>query len=376
MSKNWAHVKLIKILLVFFLIAFITLAIAFFYSTKPYRINNVQFQSSIGESLKIFIYNESTFSDPVSGCWYDSGDYVVFLHRNVQSFYYLSLAYNYAKTPTVKSDIKLVLDRQKNCIDIMLSKNYKQFGDQKSHGINIPPLFNSIFYSRNNYQFKQNEGKDVYLLYGLSLNNLGYAEKAKEWLQQSERRTDKTISENCCEEGVLTITPKNMISIEKIYENDLVQTKPNWGFSFSNISFLKSKKYNEIKSYLTDVSKLWKENSSIFNYIGGNYDIAGTIAFERLYARDTGDNSFKELSNSMMNYLQGENSYNINFLNYPNKYHPCDFFGNCKLEDTLINGVDETGKFETNRKDVWRLTEVQLIGQAQYVLAEILYNNL
>lgn len=258
----------------------------------------------------------------------------------------------------------------------MLAKNFKQFGDQESHGINMPPLFHSIFYPRNNYQLQPDEGKDIYLLYGFSLNNIGYHEEAKNWLLKAEKTTNKTASDNCCEEGVLAITNENIGAIENIYRNNLSMAKPDWGISFSNIVFLKSKKYDEIKNYLLDVSELWQKDSSVFNYIGGNYDIAGTVAFEKLYARETDDNSFQALSDSMMNYLQGENNYQVNFLNYKNKYHPCDFFGNCKLKDTLINGIDEVGRFETNRKDVWRLTEVQLVGQAQYVLAVILYNDL
>lgn len=348
----------------------------YFFTIRHYQKKDFGLKSDIADSLNIFLYNESVFNDPALNCWYDSGDYVVFLHRNIQTFYYLSLAYSEAKTPLVKEDIKYVLDRQKECIDKMLDEDYKQFGDQNSHGINLPPLFHSIFYPQHHYQLKGNEGKDVYLLYRLALQNLGHVGEADSWLVRLQDRKEMTISENCCEEGPLKLTLKDSAAIENIYNKNLKEAEADWGLSFANIAFLKSKKYGEVKSHLTDLVDIWKDGKdSDYHYIGGNYDIAGTIAFERLYARETGDNSFFDLSRSMMAYLEGKNQYDINFLNYQDKYHPCDFFGRCNLKNTLINGIDETHEFNIKRKDVWRLTEVQLIGQAQYVLAYILYND-
>lgn len=376
MKKKLFHQKTTLIIILIFILLLSITSGLFFWSVRFYKNKNFGLKSPISNNLRVFLYNESVFKDPVPACWYDSGDYLVFLNRNVQTFYYLSLAYTNAQNEDTKSDLKYVLDRQKKCIDAMLEQNYKQFGDQKNHGLNLPPLFNKLFYTRNNYKFKNGEGKDIYILYGLALKNIGLKKESEDWLTKSKQKQSATATENCCEEGPLTMTNNDLSALEKMSNQNFDNAQPDWDLSLENIAFLEKGNINDIKSYLQNISNIWEEsNAENFQYLGGNYDIAGTIAFERLYAKKTNDDSFENMSKDMTDYLNGKNKYQIDFTNYPNIYHPCSFFGNCKLRETLINGVDESKEFNKNRKDIWRLTEVQLPGQAKYVLATILYSN-
>ncbi len=377
MLKNLVLAKSIKLTLFTLLGVLLLSGVLFFYSTSPYTTRKFEFQSNIGNSLKVFLYNESAFNDPIPGCWYDSGDYIVFLHRNAETFYYLSLAYEQASSPQVKADIKYVLDRQSTCIDGMLKRNYKQFGDQGSHGINLPPTFSSAFYPRNNYHMRPGEGKDVYLLYSLSFTNLGDTKNAANWLKKAEEADTKTISENCCEGGPLFLTPMDytgltgLSGIEDVNARDL---NTIWGVHFPALLSIKNGEKGMLSDMLSSVEERWTQHDSPFLYLGGNYDIAGTIALERMYAKKFNDHSFDDLASSLIHYLKGENQYHTDFTNYPSPYHPCAFFASCSLPDTLINGADSDG-FDPKRNDIWRNTEIQLFGQAEYVLALVLYNN-
>lgn len=377
MSKNLVLVRSIKLILLILLGVPLLSVVLFFYSTQPYKANNFKLQSNVGDALEVFLYNESVFNDPVPKCWYDSGDYIVFLHRNAETFYYLSLAYNQASSPHIKNDIKYVLDRQQICIDRMLEKRYKQFGDQKSHGINLPPALSAILYPRNNYHLKPDEGKDIYLLYSLSFTNLGDTKKAAYWLKMAREVNTRTFSENCCEGGPLSLTHMDytgiigLADIEDVNARDLDTI---WGVHFPALLSIRNEEKGMLSDMLSSVEKRWDQNDSPFLYLGGNYDIAGTIALERMYAKKFNDHSFDDLASSLMNYLKGENQYHTDFTNYPSPYHPCAFFGRCSLSESLINGPDGSG-FDPYRDDIWRNTEIQLFGQAEYVLALVLYNN-
>lgn len=346
------------------------------WSALPYRERDFGLSSPAAESLRVFFYNKSVFQDPVPGCWYDGGDYVVVVSRNVKTFFYLSLAYAATKDPAVKRDIGSVLADQKTCIDGMLAKKYKQFGDQDSHGINLPPFLHGLFYPRNIYSFQPDEGKDAYLLYGLALRNADFAEEAGRWEAIAQTAKREMASEHCCEEGPLKISETEFEALQRLSNGDVKQAMPHWGLSLANLAFLESGRADAQRAYLNDLRRMWEETGpERFQYLGGNYDMAGTIAFERMFAKKTGDRSFKALSDSLFKYLKGENAYGVDFTDDRRIYHPCAFFGNCRLTDTLMNGIDETRAFDANRKDVWRLTEIQLVGQAEYVLAMTLYRD-
>ena len=97
---------------------------------------------------------------------------------------------------------------------------------------------------------------------------------------------------------------------------------------------------------------------------------------ERIYSKISGDESYKNFSQYLARYLKGNNDYNLDFTNHKKIHHPCgQWWSYCGDFDILINGIDEKNEFNLNRVDVWRLTEMQLVGQAKYILSEVLYNN-
>lgn len=127
-----------------------------------------------------------------------------------------------------------------------------------------------------------------------------------------------------------------------------------------------------ISGALDSARTLFKTNGEPFQYLGGNYDLAATIALERLYAQESHDQSFKPFSDKLQNYLSGKNDYNYNFTAAPFIYHPCYFFHVCTLSNTLINGIDHKNSTPNNS---WQTNEVQLVGQAKYILSQVLYLN-
>jgi len=335
--------------------------------------------SSLGSSLEIFTYNQSQHNDPVKNCWYDSGDYVVFLQRNVESLYYLSLAHQQAQKEAVRSDLWQVIDQQLPCAEEMLAKNLKQFRDQRSHGQNyFPPRFSDVTSDDEIYTFRENEGKDIHLLLSLTYRNLGDDEKADEHLEKAESLADVTITERCCEEGPLQHSYNEYIALQALAHDEEVDDDlfdGLWGVNFIALAHLNDGHQSVIRALLKDVKENWSPSAEQFDYIGGNYDIAGITAMESLYRKQFEDEQFHEFSDELWVYLEGENEYRVDFLNYEDVYHPCYFFNACELNDTLINGRDKTG-FDPDRRDVWRNTEVQLVGHAQFILARVLYEEL
>lgn len=334
-------------------------------------------ESDFEASLLIFDFNESKHHDVVSDCWYDSGDYVIFAHRNALSVYYLALAYDHSHTDEARLAIERVLVPQIRCLQEMAQRNIKQIRDQDSHGVIVPPLLHEIMYPQMVYEFNPNEGSDVAMLMQLTSELLQDFEASRFWMVWGSGRTQATRSENCCEEGVVAFDSREYEALERIFDHDVTQTKSGWGISPRSLLLLQNKEVSAIKEILLTVKREWGISARQFWYLGGNYDIAGTIALERWYARVSGDTSFKSLSDSMYAYIHGTNDIHTNFTEYTSLHHPCGmWWSRCKLHNVLINGVDTSGTFDGTRSDIWRNTEMQLLGQAQYILAQVLYNEL
>lgn len=334
----------------------------------------------LDRALDVFAYNESKhFTDPVDGCWYDSGDYIVFTQRNARSLFYLSLAWKEAKTDAARNSLRKVIDRQLNCFDNLLERGIKQIRDQDSHIAIVPPLLNQVMTPQTVYSFAEGEGRDVYAIRSLIAANLLDAEGERYWRDRAEAASGATFSSNCCEEGPIHFSDKELSAIEFLAGIAEREDQPGgWGINFSNLALVRVKDSLKIRAILKEVQQYWDGGvPKQFDYIGGNYDIAGTVALERYYARMTGDQSFKEFSDKLFSYLYGDNIYHTDFTRYPRPHHPCgEWWSHCPLLETLVNGIDESLEFDTSRHDIWRLTEIQLTGQAEYVLALVLYLDL
>lgn len=342
-----------------------------------FEVDTPPMNSPLSASLDIFSYNQSQHNDPVGACWYDSGDYIVFLQRNVETLFYLSMAYQESENDLVKADLKRVVDQQLPCVETMLSMNLKQFRDQRSHGQNyLPPRFSRPTPKGEIYTFREGEGKDVHLLLSLTYQNLGDMRQAEKHLEQAEKLNDITITERCCEEGPLQHSYNEYIALQALAHSEDVDDDLYdgvWGANFITLAHLEANHQGVVERLLRAVEENWSLEASQFDYIGGNYDIAGTIVIEELYSKQFKDEQFEDLTDEMWDYLHGENEYEVDFTNYEDVYHPCYFFDACLLSETLINGRDKEG-FDPHRKDVWRNTEVQLVGHAQFILATVLYN--
>lgn len=330
--------------------------------------------SPLADALAVFFYNRSQHSDPVPKCWYDSGDYTVFISRNAETTYYLSLAYHYSNTPEVREDLLKVITQQLDCIQHMLTSNYKQFRDMESHGYNLPPLFNQWIYPNNFYTFDASEGRDVYLFLALTYRNLDQPEQAIQFLKQAQEKITQTYAAHCCEAGPLELSANDLAALEIL----AAQSTANpalltdiWGIRLAALANLDNPEI--IRGVLSTVAE---NELPLFEYLGGNYDIAGTIALERMYAQRYQDDSFLPVSKKLYQYLTGANDSAVDFTHFPTPYHPCTFFHVCTLKSTLINGVDETHTFDPERPDVWNNTEVQLTGQAKFILAKVMYEKL
>lgn len=339
---------------------------------------NFNLTSEIGPALRVFYFNQShTATDPVPNCWKDSGDNIVFLHRNLESLYTLSLAYKLAKTAPVKADIAQTIRQQLRCTDELLAKNIKQIRDQRSHGVILPPILDDIRSPQVYYKFEQQEGKDAFLLRARISQNLGDKDEA-EWLKKANTRNKRTVSAHCCEEGPLQLSDGQFVGLQ-VLSKTLPENTPqqsHWSVDFGNLARLQNKNTSGLNEMLSIVQNRWSQQDSPFNYLGGNYDIAGTIAIERMYAAQTGDQQYKKLSERLLSYLQGKNELEIDFTQVK-PFHSCGTWWSwCQLKQTLVNGKDEQGQFKPTSKKSWRYTEVQLVGQAKYVLALVLIKNL
>ncbi|MEI7512101.1 MAG: hypothetical protein WCK01_01430 [Candidatus Uhrbacteria bacterium] len=194
---------------------------------------------------------------------------------------------------------------------------------------------------------------------------------------KSVRVTSVTKSVHCCEEGPIVLTEKDWQGIQVLSGNSEYFHPYGWSLDYPSVAALEEGHQDRLKRMLEDVQTKWQNGPDPFAYIGGNYDIAGTIALERWYARVFNDPSFHGLSDSLMAYLHGQNAYRVDFTHVSTIYHPCGtWWGFCDLRDTLVNGVDESRIFNTKRADRWRIEEIQLFGQAKYVLARVLYEGL
>ncbi|MBU1613452.1 hypothetical protein KKC87_03420 [Patescibacteria group bacterium] len=364
----------------FFAVVLSLVAAVFLFIVWPYQNYNFRLSSKIAPALRVFYFNQSHhLNDPVKNCWYDSGDYIVFAHRNLKSLYYLSLAYSLSKEADTKKDLLQTINSQLVCVDEMIKQDWKQFRDQNSHGMNVPPIINQIYVPPAFYKFKPGEGKDIFALRALVAKNLGDQKGLEYFKDKTEKADKKTMSEQCCEEGPLAISDKDlndilvMLGLAEFKDGDY---DGGWGVSYRNIKLIEEKDYGRVVRMLKKLQDNRENLITRFDYIGGNYDLAGTIAIERMYERATGDAQFKSLSDFIYLYLHGKNQYVVDFTNYKKIYHPCgEWWSNCQLTATLINGIDEKRGFDVTRHDIWRLTEVQLSGQSNYVLMEILYNN-
>ncbi len=366
--------QIFKIIAWVFLSLLFSLFLAWFFyhwTLQGYQNKSITFESELAESLMIFEYNQSQHKDPVSDCWYDSGDYIVVLPRNTEALFYLSLAYRYAQLEVTKNDLKQVIDQQLVCVEKMLTLNFKQFRDQASHGFNMPPFFNEHFYPSDSYFFRDEEGADVFLMLSLVHDNLGNTEQSLVYKGRVENK-GLTSSDSCCEWGPLVLEDmewKALQGLADIENSSLPEHR--WGIQFPSLLSLKRGDFDSVEGLLSFVESEWKGQAWPFEYLGGNYDIAGTIALERLYAEATGDDSYRELSDDLYAYLVGDNDYDFDFTQADELYHPCSFFKVCELKDTLINGIYEEGQVEIEKN--WQTREVQLVGQAQYVLMKVLY---
>lgn len=339
----------------------------------PYREQDFHLRSPIAKELRIFLYNETHHKKDIDYCWYDSGDYVIFAQRNAEALYYLSLAYSVAKREDVKQELLFVIDRQLDCMNQMIANNQKQIRDVRNHYYLIPPLFDSWFFPQETYTFASEEGRDIALLHTLTLRNLGRDTSEAE--KRLQTLSTKTVSENCCEEGPLTLTTEEMHSLELLYDGNKKPAQGGWGINFTHLAHLNAESFDYIGSVLRTVEREFITYPDGFQYIGGNYDIAGTIALESFYRQKTGDVQFQLLSKRLWEYLHGSNIYGAHFANEFTIHHPCGTkWGLCTLPQTLVNGVDESHEYDLERRDIWRLTEVQLVGQAQYILTSVLYN--
>lgn len=362
-----------KAILTFFILLAIGISIVFLFSIWPYREQDFALRSPIAKELRIFLYNETHHKNDPAYCWYDSGDYVIFAHRNTQALYYLSLAYKASNREDVKEDLRFVIERQLDCLQNMTHENIKQIRDQRNHSVLMPPLFDRWFFPQERYLFQEKEGRDIVILHALILKNIGIEDAEIPSLPTLP--TNKTVSENCCEEGPLSLTTEEMSSLELLFSQKQKPAQGGWGINFTHLAHLQAESFDYIGSVLATVAEDFSNEPEGFHYIGGNYDIAGTIALEAFYRKKTGDTQFQSLSKNLWEYLHGTNRYGIHFVNTSHIHHPCGtWWGLCTLPQTLVNGVDETEEYNLKRKDIWRLTEAQLVGQAQYILASVLYN--
>lgn len=359
MAKLWAIV----------LVGVVAVAVFRAVTVAPYRAP-LPYDSDLRDALALFTYNKSAFPDAVAGCWYDSGDYLVFLHRNALTLWYLSLAYRAEGNETARADIARVLADQLPCAETMLQAGLKQFRDQRNHGLNLSPLMNRWMYGTSEYGLRQGEGGDIAQLLALTEENIGNADRAKELRDSYGSAAVPTTTEACCEEGPIVFSTEWQTAIASLPDGARM-TSGFWGAQPPVIAALAADDTESIRRLLQDVEVQFTSYGEPFDYLGGNYDIAGTVVAARLYAMETGDESFDALADRLWSYLHGENVYRTDFTMYPKPYHPCAFLRACSLRDTLVNGIDERHDAGVLSQP-WRVAEVQTYGQAIYVLARVL----
>lgn len=348
----------------------VILAFGWLWLTVGYTAIEPELSSPIKEELRLFFYNQSQHDDPVPGCWYDAGDYLIFASRIGEAAVYLSMAYALTEREDVRADLRQVIDRGVSCLQAMFDWHLKQFRDQDNHGLNIPPRLDELLRPQRAYAYRDGEGKDVALMLSLIERHLDTSPGDV----QAVRRQGVSPSEHCCEEGPLVLEVEDLEALEWLALDEPEDNHWSiWGLEFPALAALKSGQTENVAKVLNELEGRFTGSGEPFHYIGGNYDIAGFVALERLYAKQTGDQSFRPLSARLMGYLHGDNAFGVDFTT-TTPYHPCSFFRACDLRGTLVNGIDEQGTFDGERGDPWRVAEPQLPGQAIYVLAQVLYN--
>ncbi len=310
-------------------------------------------EAPVTKILTLFAYNTSKHtSDPIPGCWYDAGDYVTFLPHQAVATLYLQKARTAATQRQTQAALDDVINQSISCLRPAMAENWKQFRDQTSHGVNLPPWLHQRIYPQHTAKTRPNEGWDFWRLWAAIIEDERTA--AADAYAYSKTLAEEVTSSNCCEGGPLTIMEGNA--------NDI------WGASPAALDALE-KNPASIRNLLTELAAD-PNPTSRFHYWGGNRDIAGTVALERLYARKTGDEQFKPLSEHLVAFLNGDNPWKIPFTNDPKLYHPCRFFRACPTNGILAAGLDLS-----NPSEPWRMHEPTLITQATYVLAMVLWNN-
>lgn len=328
--------------------------------------------SPYANALFFFTVNRSVFADPAAHCWYDSGDYLIFSHRQALTVWYLSIAYRETDDQDLKNDLSVMINEQLACADDLLAANLKQIRDQNNHGINLPPVLHRWFYPNETYSYGPGEGQDVRALLTLAAENIGDVSRAANYRKKLEPITTLTTSEQCCEQGPLRFPAEWATALNLLTETTAgTYPGPLWGLQPTALAALEHGDPATVAGVLEYVENNFEENGVPFDYLGGNYDIAGTIALERLYARQTGSEQYAALSERLNDYLHGNNEYQTDFTYFSTPYHPCAFFRACTLSDALVNGVDASHTV-TPEQTPWNVAEIQSYGQAIYLLSQVL----
>lgn len=325
-------------------------------------------ETELDRILRFFDANTSKHhNDPVSSCWYDAGDYIVFLPHQLLATWYLTQAQDVAQTPEVTERLARVIEQSKTCLKSALQQNWKQFRDMSSHGIPLPPWLHERFYPETFYTLNEQEGRDMWMIWKSILEA---THAPQEELDQADQeiasRTTTTTTEHCCESGPLSLSP----SVVRAFESSFSQpTSDLWGAQPQTLRTLEMNP-QIIKDLLTELQKDPHPEERFF-YWNGNRDLAGTVALERLYARQTGDQSFRDLSAHFVAFLENkENPWKISFSNDPNLHHPCQQLLLCSYEGFLAAGLDDT-----HPNEPWRMHEPDLVTQSVYTLASVLWND-
>lgn len=341
--------------------ALIILVAGFIKTKKDYQ--HAQPDSEFGKYLTLFRANTSQHNDPAPGCWYDAGDYVVFIPHQIEATLYLTEARKNIQDPEKLTELDEVISTSVTCIDQALAENWKQFRDVRSHGVNLPPWLHKKIYPEEFYKFEEGEGLDAWLLWKEIVNNLENTDGLKTATKidsEIASRTKQTYSSNCCESGPLKLKKEAYLPLTGQNSDEI------WGYNEQSKYWLENSP-SRITALLDHLASEEKPEIN-FHYWSGNRDIAGTVALERLYSKKTGDTRFLELSNDLLKLLEEDREeFEGSFIDDSKLYHPCRFFNACTTEGILASGLDFS-----KPKEPWRLHEPTLVTQATYILAKSL----
>lgn len=358
------------------LLATIPAALIWHISLAPYKTPLSKAYLAKEEALQFFARNTDNHPDPLQGCWYDAGDYLVFTPRTAEALWYLSLAYKASDTPRQKQALLATMSPALDCVVAMDKASYKQFRDARSHASRLPPFLHRFLTPQTVYSYAPGEGRDVAAFLSLTYKNLGDMKASDSWKTTALSRTSVTTSKACCEGGPLMLTPEEMQALEwlaGIGPAPSYDSHALWGAQLTSIAELEIGDSSRLARVFAYVEKTFTDAADDFAYLGGNYDIAGTILAIHLYEQKTGDVSYAPLAVHLQAYLKGQNAAGRDFTHLGSDiYHVCGWYRACDLPETLVNGVDESGSFDLSRHDVWRIAEVQTVGQAIYAASRLL----